>query len=359
MKPLMNQGIQIFNRSMTDWLINNKKYLFRRPAYFKDFAKISANLKKQAKIRNAYAKNEDLIVPPILILSVTNDCNLSCKGCYACGQQRDKSGELDIAEIGRIVDEAIALGVAVIMIAGGEPLLKKGILDIPEKHPDTLFVMFTNGLLLRSAIIKKLDTLKNLVPIISIEGGRETTDARRGDGMFNAVTSVMDSLDKEGRLFGASVTLTNENFDEVVMSSYLEQLESYGCGVVFLIEFVPSEGDFSLCLTDAQKQHLRKIEDSLAAKHRMLVISLPGDEEKYGGCLASGRGFLHISSTGSLEACPFAPYSDTTVSGKPLKEALGSRLLLKIRDNHHMLKESRGGCALIENKEWVKTLTEH
>ena len=354
----MNQGIQAFNQAMADWLVKNKRYLFRRPSYFLYFKKIAGGIRKQEKIRDGYANTEDLIVPPVLIMSVTNDCNLNCKGCYACSQQRDKSSELDITQTERIIDEAVALGVAVIMIAGGEPLMKKGILDIPKKHPDTLFVMFTNGLLLNDTAMTALDQAKNLVPVISIEGGKEATDARRGKGMFDAVTALMKRLDKSGRLFGASVTLTKNNFNEVIQSDYLEDLESHGCNAVFLIEYVPSDGDFGLCLTDDQKEHLREIEDALAKKHRMLVVSLPGDEEKYGGCLASGRGFLHISSTGALEACPFAPYSDTSVANKPLKQALQSKLLREIRNNHHLLKESRGGCALIENKEWIASLTD-
>ncbi|MGI5849244.1 MAG: radical SAM/SPASM domain-containing protein [Christensenellales bacterium] len=292
--------------------------------------------------------------PPVLIISVTNDCNLSCKGCYACSQHRDKSDEMDILEISRITDEAIALGVAVILIAGGEPLMKKGILDLPKEHPDTLFVLFTNGLLLGAA---EKDSAKNVVPIISIEGGRATTDKRRGEGMFDAVMAVMDRLDKRGRLFGASITLTSSNYDEIIKSDYLDKLESKGCRTVFLIEYVPFQDDFSLCLTDAQKKDLRLSEDALVKKYNMLIVSLPGDEERYGGCLASGRGFVHISSTGSLEACPFAPYSDINVKNMPLKEALKSKLLRQIRNNHHLLKESRGGCALIENKGWIKTLT--
>ena len=97
-------------------------------------------------------------------------------------------------------------------------------------------------------------------------------------------------------------------------------------------------------------------EEKLYEKHNMLMVTLPGDEEKYGGCLASGRGFLHISSTGALEACPFAPYSDTNIKEMPLKEALKSGLLKEIRDKHDTLKESRGGCALKENREWVESL---
>jgi MoaA/NifB/PqqE/SkfB family radical SAM enzyme len=221
-------------------------------------------------------------------------------------------------------------------------------------YPDTLFVMFTNGMLLGTFG----ELPKNLVPVISVEGGKEATDARRGTGMYDNAMAVMRKLDKDGRLFGASITLTSENYSEVVNSDYLTELEGIGCRAAFLIEYVPSgEEDMALCLTDAQKSELRANEERLYEKHNMLIVTLPGDEEKYGGCLASGRGFLHISSTGALEACPFAPYSDTNIKEASLKDALKSRLLREIRDNHHLLKESRGGCALKENREWIESLT--
>jgi MoaA/NifB/PqqE/SkfB family radical SAM enzyme len=74
--------------------------------------------------------------------------------------------------------------------------------------------------------------------------------------------------------------------------------------------------------------------------------------------MAAGRGFIHVSSTGALEACPFAPFSDLNLKEISFKEALKSPMMREIRDNHHLLKESRGGCSLIENKEWIAGLTE-
>ncbi len=346
-------GIKAFNDSLAGALIKNRRFLLKRPDYFAAFAKISSSMKKQEKKREALAK-EGVVVPPVLIISVTNDCNLSCKGCYACSQQRDKSGEMDIEKIKGVLGEAVGLGVAVVMIAGGEPLMKQGITDLPAMHPGTLFVMFTNGLLL--GLYKDLP--KNFVPVISIEGGKQSTDARRGEGMYEQATAVMENLDKKGRLFGASITLTSENYGEVLNSGFLDELEAKGCRAAFLIEYVQSgKEDEYLCLTESQKKTLREREEELYKKHDMLMVTLPGDEEKYGGCLASGRGFLHISSTGALEACPFAPYSDTNIKDMPLKQALKSSLLKDIRDKHDTLKESRGGCALKENREWIESLT--
>ena len=352
----MNKGISLFNQEMIDYLVCNKRYLLRRPAYIQTFAKISLEIKAQSKVRNVYAKEEGLVIPPVLIMSVTNNCNLSCKGCYACNQNRDKSEEMSIKDISRTVNEAIELGVSVILLAGGEPLMKQGILDIPQKHPGTLFVMFTNGLLLSNDILDVLSKVRNLIPIISIEGNERITDERRGEGMYSSIMEVMKRLDERRNLFGASVTITSKNFGEVISKDYLTDLQMAGCRAVFLIEYVPTEGDFELCLSDSQKKHLVDITQDLMEQFDMLILPLPGDEEKYGGCLASGRGFLHISSTGALEACPFAPFSDTNVKNIPLKDALKSHLLCDIRDKHHLLNESRGGCALHENKDWVESL---
>lgn len=350
----MKKEIGLFNRVLYDALKKNKGMLLKRPSYIKTFKKISSFQKHQTKIREEFSIKEELIVPSILILSITNDCNLSCAGCYACKQNRNKSEELEIEEIHRIVDESIALGVSVVMIAGGEPLIKAGILDLPKKHKGVVFVMFTNGLLLDDKNLSKIKKSKNLIPIISLEGDEKTTDQRRGNGVYDRVQGIMAKMNREKLLFGTSITLTNENYDSVIRTDYLKKLENKGCRVAFLIEYVPSDGETHLCLTDEQKQHVRGNKD--LSRLNMLAVPLPGDEDKYGGCLAAGRGFLHISSTGSLEACPFAPYSDLNVKDMPLKEALKSKLLKEIRDKHHLLTESKGGCALNENKEWIAEL---
>lgn len=353
----MDYGTQLFNETLKSALAVNKRFLYKRSAYIPAFLRIASNIKKSTKIRGAYERKEGLIVPPVLILSVTNDCNLKCFGCYACSQQRDKSKELDSQQLERIVGESASLGVAVVMIAGGEPLLKPGLLELPKKYPQLPFIMFTNGLLLRGDTAESIGRIKNLIPVISLEGGKERTDVRRGAGVFDTVMETMRRLDSKKRLFGVSVTLTSANYEEVICSDYLEKLQNIGCRAAFLIEYVPCGAqDESLCLTEQQKQHLRDNEKSMYESHDMLIVTLPGNEEPYGGCLASGRGFLHISSGGALEACPFAPYSDVSVADMPLKEALCSPLLKKIRENHSNFKESRGGCALKENAEWVSSL---
>lgn len=156
----MQKGIELFDGVIKENLTVNKKFLFKRRSFIPRFVKLGKSLTNQSKVRAMLRQNEDLVVPPIMILSITNDCNLSCSGCYACAQDREREQELAIEEIDRVIGEAVELGVAIIMIAGGEPLIKRGILDVTKKYDDMLFVMFTNGLMIKGEILDKLKKAK-------------------------------------------------------------------------------------------------------------------------------------------------------------------------------------------------------
>jgi MoaA/NifB/PqqE/SkfB family radical SAM enzyme len=100
---------------------------------------------------------------------------------------------------------------------------------------------------------------------------------------------------------------------------------------------------------------LVKRRDTFRDNYKAVFVALPRDEEEIGGCLSAGRGFVHISAEGNVEPCPFVPYSDTNIKNCSLKEALQSKMLRTIRDNHEELEETHG-CALWERREWVQHL---
>jgi MoaA/NifB/PqqE/SkfB family radical SAM enzyme len=132
-----------------------------------------------------------------------------------------------------------------------------------------------------------------------------------------------------------------------------------GCRLFFFVEYVPvAEDSEALLLSDEQKALVQALCDRLMQALPGLFIGFSGDEEQYEGCLAAGRGFMHINPVGKVEPCPFAPFSDTDLRYGSLKEALESRFLQEIRNNHQLLKEGKGGCALWANKSWVKELEE-
>lgn len=308
---------------------------------------------RQARIRQ-HRRNGDP-VPPILITSLTGRCNLSCANCYSRVHHRQAGPELTLDQWNDIFSQAAELGIAVIMLAGGEPLMRRDIVHLAGRYRNIVFPLFTNGFLVDDDLVALFRRQKNLIPVFSLEGFEQDTDVRRGRGVFDVISERMELLSKHGIFFGASITVRSDTFDDVTGPEFIGRMRDAGCRLFIFVEFVPMDaGSAGLALTAGQRRRLMAIERAPGKK--AVCIVFPGDEEQYGGCLAAGRGFVHVNPWGGLEPCPFAPYSDINLQHTPLREALRSRLLTAIRDNHHRLTETSGGCALWAQREWVEKL---
>src|SRR5450756_173577 len=266
---------------------------------------------------------------------------LACAGCYAQAQQRHKEPDMTPTELQRVVRQGHDLGVGIMLLAGGEPMTRvDDLLTIAREVPDVVFPVFTNGTLLDDLLVRRIRQQRNLVPVISLEGQAAATDARRGQGVAAQAQAGIALMRRAGIFFGTSLTVTRLNIDAVLYEQYLGGLIDLGCRLFFFVEYVPvREGTESLVLDSARSARLVAVVASLQKRLRGLFIVFPGDEEVFGGCLAAGRGFIHISPSGRVEPCPFAPYSDANVRDVPLRDALASPLLVTIRTNHDRLTE--------------------
>jgi MoaA/NifB/PqqE/SkfB family radical SAM enzyme len=345
----LNQGLRIFFSEFV-------RVSLRRPGQAVFFAR-TVFWQGMAARRRAREAREGLHVPPIAIFSITNRCNLRCKGCYAQAIRGDVPDELSAERMRGIIGEADELGTSFFVIAGGEPLTRPEIVDIARDFPHIIFLLVTNGLLLDAALIEKLTPLRNVVPVLSIEGTQAETDDRRGKGVHERLTRKMEELKRAGIFFSLSFTVTRTNFDTVTDPQFLRLAVEAGCKLFLHLEYTPiREGTDEWVITDAQRESMKDLIASFRARFPAVFIAVPWDEEEQGGCLAAGRGFIHISATGDLEPCPFAPYSDTNVLRVSLKEALRSRFLRVMRENHEQFAETAGGCALWKNQEAVRAL---
>ena len=321
-----------------------------------------AAVAKHASLRRMDNEKAGLHVPSYLIASITSSCNLHCAGCYSranhatedCAPQK----QLTTEQWENIFRQAEELGVSFVLLAGGEPMLRYDVIEAAGKHPDILFPIFTNGTFLGQKYFQLLNRCRNLVPVISIEGDQLLTDARRGEGIYEKIMDNMEKLQKQGLLFGCSITVTTENLEEVLSDEFVASLASRGCKAVFYIEFVPVTDEARhLAPGDAERERIRSGIDRLRTDHPETVfVSFPGDEKSSGGCLAAGRGFFHINSHGGAEPCPFSPYSDINVAETSLWEALQSKLFLSLREGGHLLEDHAGGCVLYEKRELVERL---
>lgn len=321
--------------------------------------------KKARHIRKEHEEKGEHI-PPFLIASITTQCNLHCKGCYARANHHCHDLSIGDDEMlptnkwGAIFQEAEELGIGFILLARGEPFLRIDVLKEAAKYKKILFPVFTNGILLGEAVDELLDKNRNLIPVLSIEGDEATTDSRRGSGTYKKLISSMDKLKSHGIIFAASVTVTRENMNETVSHDFVQKLAQEGCKGIIYVEYVPVDAATSnqALEDDDRVQMLEKLDDLRKVRDDMVLIAFPGDEKSSGGCLAAGRGFFHINAHGGAEPCPFSPYSDVNLKNMSIKEALKSPLFLKLKENGNLENDHIGGCTLFGQEEEVRKLLE-
>ncbi len=337
------------------------KATLKNPKEAAFMAKFAVASSKASKVRMKY-EEEGLHVPGFLIASITSSCNLHCAGCYSrCNNatvDEEPTEQLSTEEWLRVFKEADELGVSFIMLAGGEPMIRREIIKAAGTMQNIIFPVFTNGTFIDDEYFELLDKCRNLVPVLSIEGGKETTDARRGEGIYDCITSNMDKFKEKGLIFGASITVTTENYKEVTSKEYINALKEKGCKLIIFIEFVPvTEIARYLAPNDEVREYLAKaIEDYRLNCDEIVLLSFPGDELAMGGCMAAGREFFHINSHGGAEPCPFSPYSDVNVKTTSLKDAIHSRLFDIIRTDELLKEEHEGGCVLFTKRHEVERI---
>ncbi len=301
-------------------------------------------------------EKQGIRVPPIMVFSITNKCERQCRGCYSQAQDRLPGEEMSDAKVRSIFHEAQELGISFIVFSGGEPFARREILDITKDFPEFIFVFFTNGLLIDNALMKKLQRQKNVLPLISLEGSKEHTDERRGAGVFEHLQQTMRRMKNYGIFFGASLTLTSSAFETIVNFPYIERLFDIGCRFFIFFEYMAFEqGTEDWQLSEEQRAQIMSSINSFGVRYPAIFVAIPGDEGELGGCLAAGRGLIHVSADGHVEPCPFSPYSDANLNDVSFKDALQSKFLKAIRESQHLCDTGKG-CPLWVKRSLVKKL---
>ncbi len=295
-------------------------------------------------------------VPFFLLVDPTSACNLRCKGCWA--GEYDKHDVMEPELLDRIIREAKELGIHWIVLSGGEPLCYPHLFDIVSKHDDVAFMFYTNGTLIDEAAADRIAELGNISPAISLEGGRERTDARRGRGTFDKVMHAMDLLKERGALFGFSVTITRENAEEVVSDEFLDLLIEKGCLYGWTFHYIPVGSDArpDLMVTPEQRAYLARRVPEIRRIKPLQFADFWNDGELTGGCIAGGRRYFHITARGDVEPCAFAHFAVDNIRDKSLKEVLQSPIFKAYQKRQPFSENLLRPCPIIDVPEALQEI---
>jgi MoaA/NifB/PqqE/SkfB family radical SAM enzyme len=314
-------------------------------------------VKKGEARRLKNEKKYGVPVPRFCILSVTWECNLSCKGCYAKNYSSKKGG-LSLADIERVVREAADLGAFIFVIAGGEPLMVEGLLPALASMKNAFFAVFTNATLLTERHLEIIAKAHNILPVVSLEGAEEITDLRRGEGVGEKILSAMRAMSAASVAFGFSVMATRKNLHTILSRQWLDDMWGRGCRFGFIIDYIPFPVDLDpdAVLTPDDLSFKKGLIEKSVVEARPVLLNLPPDEYKEGKCQSAGRGLIHINADGFVEPCPFCHFASDNVKDTPLVNALGSGFLRSLRDSFGPGRTPSGGCLLFENSAEVAAI---
>jgi MoaA/NifB/PqqE/SkfB family radical SAM enzyme len=349
----LRKAVHIIDPKMADVFL---PLALRHPKHLSSFLRLLKTHKSAAQLRGEIRK-EHVQVPPFLILSITGHCNLTCLGCYAAASGIKNQKSLRGDQWQKVLREACDLGVFGFIIAGGEPFMFPGLLELCASYKDRLFLIFTNGTMLSEDDFRLLRKASNIVVLVSSEGGRDATDFRRGAGTYEQILRTMDMLKKAGVIFGVSATVSRNNYEYWMNESEIDHLIASGAKLGIFIEYIPAAAKSSgMMLTGQERAQFRAKILEYRQKKPWYVIHSPGDEEVFGGCVSAGRGFAHVTPSGDLTPCPVSNLAAINVAESSLRRGLSSEFFAEIRANGRALETGDVPCALFSHTEEVEEI---
>jgi len=304
-----------------------------------------------------WARRIGAAVPWAILMDPTEKCNLHCLGCWAGNYQH--SHELSLELMDRVAAEAEELGIYFIVLSGGEPLLRRqDLLALAERHPEQVFHIFTNGTLVDEKLVAEMVRLGNITLALSLEGFEQTTDARRGRGVFQKVMHAMDLLREAGTVFGVSVTYGRNNIDELGSEEFIDLLIEKGASYGWYFTYIPigKDVDLQMMATPEQRaaifdriQHFRRTKP-------IFLVDFWNDGEASYGCIAGGRRYFHINAAGEVEPCAFVHYCTCNIKEMSLIEALQNPLFRAYQKRQPFDSNLRRPCPIIDHPEILREM---
>ncbi|MBI5896614.1 MAG: heme b synthase [Desulfobacterales bacterium] len=303
----------------------------------------------------------------------TRNCNLACVHCRASATCGPYTGELDTQAAFRLLDQIAEVGQPIIILTGGEPLLRPDIFDIASygTGKGLRMVMAVNGMLVTQQMAKKMAQAGIQRISISLDGATAPShDAFRGvDGAFEGALRGIADAKAAGIAFQINTTITKSNLEQI--PSILKLAEQLGAVAHHIFLLVPTgRGKYILDQAiDAQQyedtlnwfydqrdkttlqlkatcapHYHRILRQRAKAEGQTVTFQTHGLDAVTRGCLA-GSGFCFISHRGIVQPCGFLDLNCGDVTQQSFAEIWRrSPNFQKLRDAHQL----KGKCGLCE-----------
>lgn len=155
---------------------------------------------------------------PVVVWNITNKCNFKCKHCYSNAVGHKDKEELSTKEAKELIDDLASMKVPVILLSGGEPLMRDDLFEIIEyiSSKGIKVSLSTNGSLITRYTAKNLKDLGISYIGISLDGTSKTNDYFRGiEGAYESIIRAIENCKEVKQKIGLRFTIQKQNYKEI------------------------------------------------------------------------------------------------------------------------------------------------
>ncbi len=299
--------------------------------------------------------------PSLVSWNLTKKCNLRCPHCYM-EAGRAAARELTTAECLALVEEMHALGTEMLILTGGEPLLRKDIYQIAQaaSRLGIWVVMGTNGVLVTDRVADKMVEcgVKGVgISIDSVDPARHNA-FRGGRNAWQFSVRALEICRARGLEVLVQTTVMQENYDEIpALLDFAKDKGAWSFNLYFLVQTGRGKGmtDLSAAATDAMLHRLVDLQDAYrpmlvrskcAPQFKQIAYARGRGGMESGGCMAATE-YCRITPEGDVTPCPYM----TMVAGNVLEDSFSdiwrhADVFAELRDPARL----KGRCGACEFK---------
>ncbi|UCE60706.1 MAG: radical SAM protein [Phycisphaerales bacterium] len=299
------------------------------------------------------------IFPPFLYISITNGCNLRCKGCWM--DVTSPQAKISYEDMCKLIVGARKYGNSFFGILGGEPFMHPDLIRLLEAHPDCYFQIFTNGHFITDEVAAKLRHVGNATPLISVEGSSAISDERRGrKDVLNKTLAGIEACVRNRLITGVATSVCQNNIDDLLSEEWVDELIKRGIHYVWYYTYRPvgPEPTPELALTPEQVLAVRRFAMDMRNSKPIGVVDAYWDDQGAALCPAAIGISHHIGPWGDIEPCPVIQFAGDNIrdnNGDIFKTMTESTFLEEFRNT---IPAQTRGCVVLERPDLLKELVE-
>lgn len=299
----------------------------------------------------------------IISWNITKQCNLYCEHCYRDSEQRQYEGELTTEEGKRLIKEIAQAGFRILVLSGGEPLIRKDIFEFASyaKSVGLRPVVGTNGTLITAELARTMKESGIEAVAISIDDlcGEKHDIFRNTPGCFEKALMGIDHCIKAGIRVQINSTVTKANKESILQITDLAK--SVGASAhhpFFLVEV--GRGDNLGHLSLEHKEYIKLIHEVLDKQLDTELELKPTCAPQFmsfakqrdmkmrftRGCIA-GIGYCCILPNGDVHICPYLPIKVGNVRESSFDQVWRESEIFNDLRNFDKYKGKCGTCANI------------